>query len=153
MKKLLGLIAACAIFACNAPTDKQQTTDATTVTTEHGHDAVPGELALNNGSKWKADSLTTHNVVSIKNTADMFRVYPAPSLSNYQLLGADLGKNLDTLVQQCRMKGEDHDALHKWLEPVMSLSSQLKTVTDTAKGREIFRTLDGKIDAYRTYFE
>lgn len=153
MKKLLGLIAASAILACNAPTDKEQHTDSTTVTTEQQHDAASAELALNNGNKWKADSVTTHNVVSLKNTADMFRVNPTPALANYQLLGADLTNNLDTLVRQCRMKGADHDALHKWLEPVMSLTSQLKTVSDTAKAREIFRTLDGKIDAYRTYFE
>ena len=154
MKKIIGLILVTGFLsACNAPADKEQAKDETTSTAKHDHNEKSEELVLNNGNKWKADSTTTHNVVGLKTTADMFRVQPFPSIDNYQLLGNDLSKDLDVLLQQCKMKGEDHDALHNWLEPILKQSKDLKTITDTAKAREIFRSLDARIDSYRNYFE
>jgi hypothetical protein len=51
------------------------------------------------------------------------------------------------------MRGDEHEALHKWLEPILYLSGQLKQTTDTSKARQIFRSLDSRVDAYRNFFE
>lgn len=142
------LVCASLLFACNQSADK--TADNGQAGHEQHQDTV---LSLNNGAKWKADSVTNHNVVRLKTTADMFRVEPFPSINNYQVLGNDLSNDVDTLIQQCKMKGDEHEALHKWLEPVLNLSGQLKNTTDTSKARQIFKSVDTRIDAYRNYFE
>jgi hypothetical protein len=149
MKKLFILLfGAATLFACNS-------NSADNKTDEHAkHDNVqPTELTLNNGAKWKADSITNHNVVALKTMADNFRIKPFPSLSAYQILGNDLNTSLNTMIQQCKMTGPDHDMLHQWLEPVLKESNQLKTVTDTAVGRTTFKSIDSRIDAYHNYFE
>ncbi len=142
------LVCASLLFACNQSADK--TEDNSQTVHEQHQDTV---LSLNNGAKWKADSVTNHNVVRLKTTADMFRVAPFPSINNYQVLGNDLSNDVDTLIQQCKMKGDEHEALHKWLEPILNLSGQLKNTTDTSEARQIFKSVDTHIDAYRNFFE
>ena len=83
----------------------------------------------------------------------MLRVAPFPSINNYQVLGNDLSNDVDTLIQQCKMKGDEHEALHKWLEPILNLSGQLKNTTDTSKARQIFKSVETRIDAYSNFFE
>jgi len=147
MKKIrFFLICACVLFACNQGADKTGERKQT----GQGTDTV---LSLNNGAKWRADSITNHNVIRLKTTADMFKVEHFPSINNYQLAGNDLSNDVDTLLQQCKMKGDDHEALHKWLEPILGLSNQLKNATDTAAARQAFKSIDARIDAYRNYFE
>ena len=142
------LVCASLLFACNQSADK--TADNGQTGHEQHQDTV---LSLNNGAKWKADSVTNHNVVRLKSTADMFRVAPFPSINNYRVLGNDLSNDVDTLIQQCKMKGDEHEALHKWLEPILNLSGQLKNTTDTSEARQIFKSVDTHIDAYRNFFE
>ncbi|MEP6465099.1 MAG: hypothetical protein ABJB05_02285 [Parafilimonas sp.] len=149
MKQLKFLLVCAIIFsACNQSTDK--TADNGQTGQEQNQDTA---LSLNNGAKWRADSITNHNVVRLKTTADMFKVEPFPSINNYQVLGNDLSNDVDTLLQQCKMKGDDHTALHKWLEPILGLSNQLKNETDTAAAKQVFKSVDARIDAYRNYFE
>ena len=151
MKKiLLILLSTNLLLACNAESDKEHKSETDPVV--HEHTEAASALVLNNGNKWKADSITNHNVVGLKTTADMFRVQPFPSINNYQLLGTDLSKDLDVLLKECKMKGEDHEALHNWLAPILKQTNDLKNITDTAKAREIFKSVDVRIDAYRNFF-
>ncbi|MEO8415524.1 MAG: hypothetical protein ABI472_17820 [Ginsengibacter sp.] len=147
--KVNVLIFLCAIilFGCN------QSTDTELQSNEEHSSMTDTSLTLNNGAKWKADSITSHNVIRLKNTADMFRVKPFPSLATYQLLGSDLANDADTMIQECTMKGADHEALHKWLSPILSQTDQLKNITDTAAARKIFDSVDNRIDKYHQYFE
>jgi hypothetical protein len=149
MKKILfGLICSAFLFACNQNAHQE---DA------HTHEAIDTvhstALTLNNGAKWKADSITNHNVVNLKTIADNFRIKPFPTVGEYQLLSTDLSNGLNTMIQQCKMTGPDHEALHHWLEPILNENKELKNVQDTAAGRSIFRSIDKKIDSYKTYFE
>ncbi len=149
MKKLFYLLAVIVIsFACNSGSGKNDEDVHATHET-----AADTALSLNNGARWNADSVTTHNVVNMKTIADNFRIKPFPSLTDYQLLGADLSNGVNKLIKDCKMSGRDHDELHKWLEPVLKESNNLKTVADTATGRNLFRSLDGRIDAYNNYFQ
>lgn len=136
------------LFACN-----EHSGDKTSSGNNEHSEMTDTVLTLNNGAKWKADSITAHNVVLLKNTADMFRVKPFPSLATYQLLGSDLTNDVNTMIQQCKMNGADHEALHVWLHPILSQTDQLKNVTDTASARKIFDAVDKRIDEYYQYFE
>lgn len=142
------LVIASILFACNQSADK--TGNGVQQDHEQNHDTV---LSLNNGAKWKADSVTNHNVVRLKTTADMFKAQPFPSINNYQVLGNNLSDDMDTLILQCKMKGDEHEVLHKWLAPILNLSHQLKTVTDTSAARQIFLSVDARINAYYNFFE
>lgn len=149
MKQIIFLLVCSSLlYACNQSSNK--TEDSQQAVHEQHEDTA---LSLNNGARWKTDLITRHNVVRLKTTADMFRVHPFPSINNYQILGSDLSNDLDTLIQQCKMKGDEHEALHKWLETILNLSGQLKKETDTSTARQIFRTLDSRIDAYHNFFE
>jgi len=152
-KILLVLLIGSMLQACNTASDKGNSAGKSTVEDKHNHTGESSELTLNNGVKWKSDSITTHNVIQLKTTADMFRVQPFPSINNYQLLGKDLSNGVNTLIQQCSMKGAEHESLHKWLEPILDLTNQLKNVTDTSKARQIFKSVDSRIDDYQNFFE
>ncbi len=149
MKKILFLILTSAIlFACNQIDQKPA---------DEGHtsheDAVGMHLSLNNGAKWKADSITNHNVVNLKTIADNFRIKPFPSVTDYQILSTDLNDGVNKMIKECKMSGPDHDALHQWLEPVITETNQLKTLKDTSAAKNTFISIDKRIDAYNNYFE
>src|SRR5688572_22618879 len=82
---------------------------------EH-HDAAmakPIALQLNNGARWKTDEATSKNVAAmVKLINDTSTI----GEKNRAQLTKQLQTRLDTLVQQCKMKGPDHDALHVWLQ-------------------------------------
>lgn len=147
-KSLFILFFAAILFSCSQSTNNTES--------QSNHDssqAIGAGLTLNNGAKWKSDSITNHNLIRLKVTANMFKVEPFPSQSNYQILGNDLANDVDTMLQQCKMKGADYDALHQWLSPILSQSSQLKNITDTAEARRIFDSLDQRINIYEQYFD
>lgn len=151
MKKLFYLLfSASFLFACNQSSNKTENEDHATHEEHAVGDTV---LTLNNGAKWKADSITNHNVVNLKTIADNFRAKPFPSVDDYQLAGNDLIGGLNKLIQDCKMSGPDHDQLHKWLEPVLKQSNQLKAITDTSVARITFKSVDARIDAYHNFFE
>jgi hypothetical protein len=148
MKKILFVLAvALFLSACNSDSGKNEATESVA----HGNETAG--LTLNNGAKWKADSITNHNVATLKTMTDNFRIKPFPTVGEYRLLGNDLTNGLNTMVQECKMTGPDHEAVHHWLEPVLNEMKELKNVSETANGRRIFKSLDKKIDSYHTYFE
>ena len=149
MKKTVFLFLCVAfLFACNQSSDNNKVDEHA----DHSH-AETTVLTLNNGAKWKADSITNHNVVGLKTIADNFRIKPFPSANDYQVLGADLSNGLNKMIQECKMSGPEHDALHQWLEPVLSETNQLKKVTDKAVSAKTFKSIDRRIDDYNNYFE
>ncbi len=150
MKKFVYLIVGIIIlFSCNQGNNKSRTENNTS-----SIQAVADTcLTLNNGDKWKADSSTYNNVMDLKNTSDMFKIQPFPSLNEYQSLGNDLTKEINKMIQECKMTGPDHEALHKWLEPILENTNKLKSVSDTAAAKPIFQSIDTRLNEYRNYFE
>ncbi len=150
MKKIVYLfIGMTLLFSCNQGNNKQRAENNT-----GSIQAVDDtSLTLNNGDKWKADSSTYSNVMDLKNTSDMFKIQPFPSLNEYHILGNDLIKEINKMIHECKMTGPDHEALHKWLEPILENANQLKTLSDTAAAKLIFQVIDARIYEYRNYFE
>lgn len=148
MKKYLLILSGILIFACNQSSNKTNTDEKAI----HKVD-TSNELTLNNGAKWKADSITNQNVINLKTIADNFRIKPFPSANDYQILSGDLSNALSQMIQQCKMSGPDHDALHHWLEPILEENKQLKNISDTTDAKKVFKSIDTRIDDYHNYFE
>lgn len=51
------------------------------------------------------------------------------------------------------MKGPDHDALHKWLEPLLEETKELKNATEVKNAREKLKEIDERINLFAQYFE
>ncbi|MBS1946718.1 MAG: hypothetical protein JST47_03030 [Bacteroidetes bacterium] len=109
-------------------------------------------LSLNNGAKWIVDSITVGNYVSLRTMTNMFAVAPYPSLANYQVYGTDMSKGLNKMLGECKMKGADHEALHKWLAPIIEQSNQLKNIADTLEARVAFNAVHKRVDVFYDYF-
>ena len=136
------------LFACNQGSHKTEPKENTT-----GNNSEMSELTLNNGAKWQADSSTNRHLVSLKTTANMFKVNPFPPVEEYHLLGSDLKGGLDSMIQDCKLTGAPHEALHKWLEPILRQTNELKNVSDTATAKAVFDSLDKRINIYYDYFQ
>ena len=91
--------------------------------------------------------------MDLKNTSDMFKIQPFPALNEYHILDNDLTKGINKMIQECKMTGPDHEALHKWLEHILENANKLKSVSDTAAANPIFQSIDARLDEYRNYFE
>ncbi len=148
MKKTLFFIFGFYLLAaCNQPgTATTDTQDSTVQTAASG-------LTLNNGNKWMADTNTNQRVVDLRTIADNFKIQPAPALNAYNILGNDLDQSLQRLLKECKMTGADHEALHHWLEPLLQETKQLITITDSTKAKQIFDSVDQRIDLYHQYFQ
>ena len=109
---------------------------------------VHNSLQLNNGAKWKADEATRKNVAAIVNVInDSINV----GLNNRAQLTKQLQIRIDTLVQQCKMKGPDHDALHVWLEQVLHDLQEVKAEDHDYK--KSFATLKKDVESFYDFFE
>jgi len=147
-KSIILFIYITLLFACNQSSDKVEADE------QHSHDQVQAtELSLNNGAKWKADSITNNNVLNLHTVADNFRIKSSPSASDYQILSNDLNNALNKMIKECKMTGPDHQALHHWLAPILKETNELKNITDTAIAGMTFKSIDKRLDAYHNYFE
>lgn len=156
MKQLL-LLPAFLIWAWGCTGHKQSSEPAhehdtaPTVQASSGDDHASGShaLTLNNGQKWRIDEPTRRNIKGLQST-----VAEAASQSpvNYHDLAASLQAGTDKLVQECKMTGPDHDALHVWLQGYLPALKGLHS-TDKAGQQAAFTTLRHELDRFNEYFE
>lgn len=142
----LLLIAACNNQQSAPAADEHKAAD------QHKHNLPVESLRLNNGVKWKADSSTNNNVKALQVIVEQF-TSTEKTPGTYKQLGATLQSGLDKMISECRMKGPDHDALHKWLEPLIG---QVKKLNETEKPEESaqhFSAITQQIQLYFQFFE
>lgn len=124
----------------------------TTPSEQEKHDATTNvlhdSLQLNNGARWKADDATRKNVAAIvsviNDSSNMGQNHRAQLTRQLQI-------RIDTLVQQCRMTGPDHDALHVWLQQVLHDLKELKTGDHDYQVS--FDALRQDVDSFYVFFE
>ena len=138
------------LWGCNSNSSPNSETPEQPNDNAHAHETM---LTLNNGQKWKADAPTNENVVDMRTIVQNFSAVPHTDLSDYQILNSDLQKGVDKMIQECKMKGPDHDALHLWLEPLMKDVSELKKAGDIASAEKIFHLINERLGLYTQYFE
>src|SRR5665647_3966548 len=111
MKKVLMLLLATGIlWSCNSKQHSENKEPVNLIdTTQHHHENNAEELTLNNSAKWKADEVTNNNVNNLQTIIDNFNKGNDKTLPGYQKAGNDLQKGLDKMINECRMKGPDHD--------------------------------------------
>ena len=168
MKKIfLSLFTVAILFSCNS-TDSKTVADehadhehatATQETDTHEH-AVPSDAALatgvpelNDGAKWNSDASTNENVANLKSMIDKFKTNANPEVADYHAFQASFTDGISKMVQECKMKGPDHDALHVWLEPLMKDNKEMKDLDSKEALAASFNTISQRIDLYRQYFE
>lgn len=149
LKKIIVVIISATLWvACNQSSDKSGLQE----NVNSGEETATA-LILNNGAKWQADSNTNQHVADLRTIVDRFKNQPHRSVEEYHILANELGKSLNKMIQDCKMTGPDHEALHKWLEPVLNESNQLKNIKDTTTAATTFNLIDKQLNDYQNYFK
>ncbi len=143
MKKLL-IVMLVIITGCSSRQTNEEPADPKVNDTAMTQAAAP----LNSANKWKADEATK------KNVAAMVRVVSDTNyadIKNRQKLYTRIQAGIDTLINECRMKGQEHEALHGWLEKVMI---DVKAIDKKEDGySEAYATLKKDIEHFYDLFE
>jgi hypothetical protein len=148
---LLYLLFAWTIFSCNESTPSVPESDKS----EHvRHDVISTDsLNLNNGKKWRSDTITKENVSSLQAIVQETMAISNPGLKEYNTAGIRLKNQLDKLINECRMKGPDHEALHKWLAPLFNNVSALVKAKDSKEASKLMGDIHMHLNTFNTYFE
>lgn len=152
MKKIITIIFVTSIFlSCNSENDKEKNTATDSVTENHkeSENKTTG-LVLNNGTKWKADSSTLVNVANLQTIASNAK---KQNPENYLQTATALQDGLNKMINECKMKGADHAALHQWLEPLIEKTKELKNTTVVKNATAILNEIENQIDMFAKYFE
>jgi CRISPR/Cas system CSM-associated protein Csm2 small subunit len=154
IKTIVFLITIGIMTSCNSPAgNKTETPKKDSVKVTPDEHSEHETLSLNNGNKWKADSVTNNNVKNLQNIIDNFNRRQDKSLTAYKNAAADLQSGLDKMISECKMQGPDHEALHKWLEPLIE---KVKTLKQSSTKEDAVTTLEAIIvhlKLYTEYFE
>ena len=149
MKKLFGLFFITMLLSCsNAVNDKHSVTEE-----QHQKHDEYNTLALNNGVKWQADSSTSANVSSLQFVIQTFYDSNNVSLPAYKAIAVELQFGLNEMIRECKMKGRDHDALHKWLEPLLQQVKELARVDTVSEAKQILAGIDQQVNRYNQFFK
>ena len=116
----------------------------------HGHSPAALSIELNDGKKWKSDSATQENIKLLQVASTRFADH---ELAEYKAMGVTLQEGLDKMIKECRMKGEDHEALHQWLDPFAKSVAELKNATEVNRARKVFGEIHQSLKSYPDYFE
>ena len=152
MKKVaVTLLATGFLLACNPVSDHSENTPSKQPGEKHQEHGKKSEaLVLNNGVKWKADSTTILNVAILQNIVTNAK---KESLENYHQAAGQLEDGLNKMVKECKMKGADHDALHKWLEPLMVKTKELKKEAIVENAATLLSEIEKQVALFPQYFE
>lgn len=105
-------------------------------------------VPLNKRAKWKADGSTKKNVVAMMQEVND-TIY-ADAKKREQLYES-VQSGIDTLVKQCSMKGEEHNALHIWLERVVEDVNELKR--EDNEYSKAYAALKKDVESFYNFFE
>lgn len=158
LKNVWMLLSGLFLFSCSdtSTTKSENTEDSIVVkheaAAENHADEHAGNLMLNNGAKWQTDESTRTHAAKLTTEVNAFNAKTNAGVKDYQVFAVDMQNELNSLVSDCKMKGEDHDALHLWLEPVLKNVSDLKKVTTTEEGKHTMETLTGNLKKFNQYF-
>jgi hypothetical protein len=155
MKKLLlFLVLVATLPACHNHQPAKNRSAITTVDADDDIDSGTIEkLALNNGSKWNVDASTNNNIVNLQEILKKFDNGQNRSLAAYTNVQLELQQGIDKMIAGCKMKGPDHQALHKWLKPLIEQAAKLKKATDVTNAELTFKAIKTQIRLYSQYFE
>lgn len=164
MKKLFYPVIALSLLLFFVSCSESNQETATTHEEHHDHDHHPANdasaassiadvnLKLNGEQKWIVDAPTAKNAAHLKEVTNGFAQKSSPTLAEYHAYSNEMSAGISKMVQECRMKGADHDALHDWLEPVMAQNKALKEAQALDDAHNHYAFLHKMTDAFDDYF-
>lgn len=155
MKKLLILLLLTGIlWSCNHHRHVENKDAAdTSEAKNYQHGQASEKLGMNNGVKWKVDVSTNENVKNLQEMLKKFDNGSDRSFVAYKKTHEDLQHGIDKMIIECKMKGPDHEALHKWLEPLIALVAELQQASTDPDAASALKAIDAQADLYNQYFE
>lgn len=157
-KSLLILGLSFTIFTACKNTDTQvivdtpEETNQIDTTDHHEHSISEMKaLSLNNGEKWKSDESTNTHAQNLIDISNKFESQDK-SLTSFHNYANDVEKEMAHLIKGCTMKGQDHDALHLWLEPILVDVKELKNSEEEAEAKNIAQNLSQNIVKFTEFF-
>ncbi len=152
MKQILTILLAASLLpACNSKPDNTGNADSSPAVENHDNHVEKSEaLVLNNGAKWKADSTTLVNAAILQSVVSGAG---KASLESYLHTATQLQDGLNKMIKECKMQGADHDALHKWLEPLMEKTKDLKKASSAENAVTILNEIEKQVNMFPQYFE
>ncbi|MGZ3753668.1 MAG: hypothetical protein ACXVAY_01845 [Mucilaginibacter sp.] len=126
--------------------------NTTSFEVKYQHETSSEKLVLNNGAKWKVDRTTNNNVSNLKQILKRFNNSDDRSLKAYKMVGLDLSSGLAKMINECKMQGPDHLALHKWLEPLMAQVEKLKHAPTKAAAVASIKSIQVQLNNYNRFF-
>lgn len=153
--QFLSTIAAIFFISACGPANTQngnigEVKDSVKQIEEHHHEGDGISLTLNNGVKWKADSITNANVSVLINI--VIKNNPV-SLDDYHTTAQLIKEGVNKLLQDCKMQGPDHEALHHWLVPLLEKNKELGKSTSIEEAGKIFAEEKEHLGIYQNYFQ
>lgn len=154
IKTVVFMFAMVIMTSCNSPAaTKTETPKKDTIRITPDEHAGHETLSLNDGKKWNADTATNNNVKSLQNIIDNFNRRQEKLLPAYKNAAADLQSGLDKMIKECKMQGPDHEALHKWLEPLIEKVKTLKQSSTKEDAVANLEAILAHLKLYTEYFE
>ncbi len=108
------------------------------------------KLQLNNGQKWKVDEKM---LVFIRNMESDILDFSNTDQKDFNILTEKLQSNIDLLTSNCTMKGDAHDALHKWLLPYIELVNTLSETKNATEASTQFENIQTSFSTFNQYFQ
>lgn len=158
LKNALPVLFTLLLFGCNNSNKNPVKAEDIAVKESHehavdNHKEPTGALALNNGIKWQSDESTRKHSANLVAETNAFNAKANADTNAYHAFAADMQKELNSLISDCRMKGPDHDALHLWLEPVMTDVNDLKKTGTVDEAKKVTEKLTDKVQMFDKYFK
>ncbi len=135
-------------FSCSSPDNSQNKAEGGH--TENVDHLGSVGITLNQGMKWKADSVTIANVSALENVISGNK---PQTIEQYHEMAARLQSGVDKMVAECRMKGDAHEALHKWLEPLIEKVQKLDKSALVDEASSLNQEIKQHIELFSKYFE
>ncbi len=108
------------------------------------------KLQLNNGQKWKVDEKM---LVFIRNMESDILDFSNTDQKDFNILTEKLQSNIDLLTSNCTMKGDAHDALHKWLLPYIEIVNTLSETKNSTEASTQFENIKTSFSTFNQYFQ
>jgi hypothetical protein len=108
------------------------------------------KLQLNNGQKWKVDEKM---LVFIRNMESDILDFSNTDQKDFNILTEKLQSNIDLLTSNCTMKGDAHDALHKWLLPYIEIVNTLSETKNATEASTQFENIQTSFSTFNQYFQ
>lgn len=106
-------------------------------------------LALNDGELWDANAETSSGIHNMSMLMDEFYQWDNPEKFNE--LAVSIQGEFSTIIQECTMKGESHNQLHKFLIPIKKHMEGLQS-GEVKKCKSSFDQLKEHLSLYDKYF-